>query len=99
MKLNTILIAVLMSIIGISFNACTSDDTTGEIRREKLAINVTCEANSTAADIATYMTTMSGDSIVQDETNTTISMFIDATNTKKVCLLNGKAHIERSVLY
>ena len=100
MRLSKIIIPTIVTALAISFNACTADDTIGDeiTTSTNIPIDVICTASSTATDIATYITTIRGDSIVQDETNTTISMFIDATNTKKVCLVSGKAHIERKVV-
>ena len=99
MKLSNILTPVLASVIAICFNACTADDTIGEeiTKTENIAINVTCTLDSTADDIATYVTTISGDSIVQDLTNSRVAMFIDSTNEKKVCLVSGRSHIERKL--
>ena len=97
MRLSKIIVPVLISVIAISFNACTADDTVGDdiATTQSININAMCTATSTDNDIASYTTTLSGDSIVQDENNTTLSMFIDATNTKKVCLVSGRAHIVR----
>ena len=99
MKLSKILISTVVIVIAISFNACSdfpyTQDDDNSVTTTIIPIDVNCTATSTAADIDTYITTIAGDSIVQDETNTTISMFIDATDAKKVCLVSGKAHILR----
>lgn len=98
MRLSKILIPIFITALAISFNACTADDTSGEEVIENTAIDVNCTATSTAVDIATYITTISGDSIVEDVTGSTVSIFVDANNVKKVCLVSGKAHIERKVI-
>ena len=113
MKINTIIVAILATVISMSLTACTDEanknstisninidlNDTNEIDNNStisnININVNCTDTSTASDIVNYVTTVAGDSIVQDETNSTIALFIDAKNTKKICLVNGKAHIVR----
>lgn len=97
MKISKILIPTLAVIIAASFIACSSSSSSDDKNVAKIVIpiDVNCTATSSTADIETYITTQAGDSIVQDETNTTVSLFIDATDTKKVCLVSGKAHILR----
>lgn len=98
MKLSKILMPMFATVIAITFNACTADDTSGEVVTQKIPIDVNCTAISTSVDIATYITTISGDSIVEDVTGTMVSIFVDANNVKKVCLVSGRAHIERKVI-
>ena len=97
MTLHTLRLAILISTLALGFSACSKSDGETMTTITSIAIDVNCEANSTASDIATYITTISGDDIVQDETNTTVSIFIDADGVSKVCLEGGAgaAHIER----
>ena len=91
MKIDKLLISLIVVLMATGFSACSKHKN----KDNTIAIDVNCIDDATAADIDTYITTIAGDSIVRDETNTTISMFVDATNVKKVCLVSGKAHIER----
>ena len=100
MNINKLLIPAIAGLIAISFSACSdfpysNDDGDNNVTTTTISIDVNCTLNSTAMDIDTYITTISGDVIVQNETNTTISFFQDANSVKKVCLVSGKAHIVR----
>jgi hypothetical protein len=60
-----------------------------------IPIDVNCTANPTQLDIDSYITLNSGDVIVKDEENTTISTYHDIDGNKKVCRVTGSAHIIR----
>ena len=99
MKTSKIVVTIGLTVLALIMSACTADDTTGEYRDTKVAINVACIANPTAAEIDSYVTTLTGDTITQDETGTTIDVILDSNGVKKVCIDSGSAHIVRSVLY
>ena len=58
-------------------------------------IDVHCEEKQTPSTMQNYITTFTGDTIIKDTENTKISLFINSNNEKKVCLVNGSAHIIR----
>jgi len=59
-------------------------------------VGITCVTGTpTATDIAGYETLFASDVIVKDEDNTTIAIYHDVDGLKKVCLVNGSAHIVR----
>jgi hypothetical protein len=69
-------------------NITVIDDTT----LEKIAIDIECE---TSTSISEYIALVKGDTIIKGEENTTISIFHDENNQKRVCLNAGEAYIER----
>lgn len=94
------IIIFIVSIMALSFSACSNwpyGEGSGDTNTTTItiAIDVACIANPTLSDIDTYITTLSGDSIVKDDENTTISIFQDTNNVKKVCLESGVAHLLR----
>ncbi|QOY51008.1 hypothetical protein [Candidatus Sulfurimonas baltica] len=60
-------------------------------------VGVDCVTTPTSTDIANYTTLLSGDTIVKDDDNATISIYHDANGTKKICLINNgsSAHLLR----
>ena len=70
-----------------SFKNATSTST--------IAITVACKTTPSALDIDTYETLLSNDTVVKDDSNTTVSIYHDSNGNKKVCLVNGSAHIVR----
>jgi len=95
-KKNMIKIASLslLTLLTLSFSACGGggDDASFKNSETMIPIDVNC---TTPATIATYITVNSGDVIVKEEENTTISIYHDVNGTKKVCLVSGLAHIIR----
>ena len=85
----------LLTLATLSFTACGGggDDASFKNTENLVDINIQCEVNATSSDIATYITVNSGDVIVKEEDNTTISLYHDINGTKKVCLVSGSAHI------
>jgi len=64
----------------------------------EIAIDIDCVlANPIAADIATYITLNSGDTIISDDVGSQISVYHDITGAKKVCRVagTGNSHILR----
>ncbi len=84
----------LLTLATLSFTACGGggDDASFANSETIIDIDVNC---TTPATISTYITVNSGDVIVKDDENTTISIYHDINNTKKVCLVSGLAHIIR----
>ena len=95
-KHNRIKIATLslLTLLTLSFTACGggSDDASFANSETMIDIDVNC---TTPATISTYITLHSGDAVVKDDDNTTISIYHDVNGTKKVCLESGSAHIIR----
>ena len=88
--MKNIIYLVASVLIAISFNACgSSSSSTSTIQ---IPIDVNC---TTPATINTYIPLQSGDSIVPQEDNTTVSTYHDINGTKRVCLVSGSAYIER----
>lgn len=91
---------ITASVLAIlSFTACSggsSSSTSDPVQTpQNIAIDVVCEDTPDASAMQNYITTLSGDTIIKDTNDTTISLFIDSDNVKKVCLVNGSAHIQR----
>ena len=61
---------------------------------EKIAIGIGCTSPATLSD---YLALKSGDKIVKDEEDSTIKLYHDENNLKRVCIETGKAHIERAI--
>ena len=86
---------IVASALALSFSGCFEDDTTDDVVViPSVSIDINVDCNSTT-DISTYITTIAGDTIIQDEANTSVSIFFDVNATKKICLESGKAHILR----
>lgn len=100
-KNNTIKIVSLslLTLLTLSFTACGGggDDASFKNSETMIPIDINCSTTTPpdAADILNYITVNSGDVIVKEEENTTISIYHDINGTKKVCLVNGLAHIIR----
>jgi hypothetical protein len=96
-KRNMIKIASLslLTLITVSFTACGGggDDASFTNSENLVDITIPCQTTPTTTDIANYITVNSGDVIVKEEDNTTISIYHDINGTKKVCLVSGSAHI------
>ena len=88
---------LLLSITAISFIACGGGDNKVEgfdgNSYEEITISKAC---TTPATIADYIELKSGDQIVKDNENTSITILHDENNIKKVCLKSGTAHINRA---
>ena len=97
MKRKYIIQGTLTLLILASFTACGggSDDASFKNSETMIDIDTNCTVSPTQTDIDTYIPVYSGDVIVKDDDNTTISIYHDINNTKKVCLVSGLAHIIR----
>lgn len=88
----------LLVLATLSFTACGGgggDDASFKNSETLIDLNVSCVTTPTSTDISNYITVTSGDVIVKDDENTTISIYHDINNTKKACLVYGQAHIIR----
>ena len=93
-NIKNILKAASILIITTSFVACGEGDASFSGPETTVDITIQCkESNITTADIADYITLNSGDVIVKDDDNTTVSIYHDTNGTKKICLVSGTAHI------
>ena len=83
----------------LGFTACGTGSEDASFKSTETIVSltgITCVTGTpTANDIAGYETLFSSDVIVKDEDNTTIAIYHDVDGLKKVCLVNGSAHIVR----
>lgn len=88
---------VLSGTLALFLSACGGGDAAFEGTTTTISLDsITCVTGTpTASDIAGYETLLSSDVIVKDEDNTTIALYHDVDGLKKVCLVNGSAHIVR----
>ncbi|CAA6807473.1 MAG: Unknown protein [uncultured Sulfurovum sp.] len=61
---------------------------------EKISIEIPC---TTPTTLSNYVELKSGDTIVKDEVSSSIKLYHDENNLKRVCLQSGKAHVERAI--
>jgi hypothetical protein len=98
-KKNMIKIATLslLTLATLSFTACGggSDDASFKNSETMIDIDVNCTVAPNQATIDTYIPVYSGDVIVKDDENTSVSIYHDINGTKKICLEYGNAHIIR----
>ena len=99
-KKNMIKIASLslLTLATLSFTACGggSDDASFKNSETMIDIDVNCTVGTqTQTTIDTYIPVYSGDVIVKDDENTSVSIYHDINGTKKICLEYGNAHIIR----
>ncbi len=62
---------------------------------QKIPITIECKTTPSAANIDAYVTLQSNDTIVKDDSNTSVSIYHNTNGNKKVCLNSGTAHIVR----
>lgn len=92
--MNKVLILVLSFIVTILFTACGGEGSSS-FTQERESITSSCVSSPSSNDIDSYHTLNSGDSIVEEEANSTVSTYHSLDGTKKVCLDSGKAYIIR----
>ncbi len=91
---------IIISFIVIGFNACSDKDSgINNVSSGTKIINIEtyCVQNTTLEAINTYVTMQNGDILVDDEDGTVVEIYHDENDNKNVCLINGSAHILRSV--
>ncbi len=96
--MKNILLITFTIFISLSFTACGGSSDGGEIVEvQKASINIDtyCVDNPTLQAIETYEILQSGDTLVKDENGTVVETYHDENDNKKVCLVNGSAHILR----
>ena len=97
MKLNNIILVGLLALGAVSFTACSEGD--GHFKNadsaSTIGIDVDCIVNPTSADIATYITIYSGDVIVKEDSNSSVSTYHDVNGNKSVCRVTGNSYILR----
>jgi len=95
--MKNILLATTFALIAFAFTACSEGD--GAFKNadstSKIDINIDCIVNPVEADIATYITLISGDVVVTEDSNSSVSTYHDINGTKKVCKVSGSAYIIR----
>lgn len=94
MKLNIKRTYVIITFVAasIGFIACGEGDSHFKNDTQTIPITIAC---TTPAVIDTYITLQSNDVIVKDSSDTSIIIYHDQDNIKKVCLESGSAHIVR----
>lgn len=82
---------IAIIFIAMGFSACSeSGDAAFRNAQTIIPISISC-----TEAISTYQELLSGDAIVKDDENTTLSIYHDTDGNKKVCLVSGTAHIVR----
>jgi len=95
-KKNIIKVAML-SLLTLGFSACGGgSDASFENSETIIPVTIDCVTTPDSNDIATYITLSSGDVIVKDDDNTSVSIYHDINGTKKICLEYGVAHIVKN---
>ena len=90
---NIKIIIVLVAVI--FFNACSDGGSDAHFKNAKtdensnIAIDIDCITNPDSSDIATYITLLSGDTIVREDVGVEISVYHDIDGNKKVCRVVG----------
>jgi len=89
-------IILSMVVVG-SFTSCSEDNAHFKDAETIINIDTNCSTNVplTTADIATYVTMLSGDVLVKNENNTSVATYHDQNGTKKVCRISGSAYLIR----
>ena len=95
MKLNNIILTGLLALSAVSFTACSEGDGHFKNAETIIQIDVDCVVNPDSADIATYITILSGDVIVKENSNSSISTYHDVNDNKSVCRVTGSSYIIR----
>jgi hypothetical protein len=99
MKRNYLLIVLLG--MGLGLSGCGNNtidgfkETNNSVAIEKIEIGIAC---TTPATLSNYIELKSADKIVKDEENSSVKLFHDENNLKSVCVVQGKAHIERPIV-
>ena len=92
------LLTILLGM-GLGLSGCGSSSVKGfqesddSVTVEKITISIEC----TTPVMSDYIELKSGDKIVKDEEDSTIKLYHDENNLKRVCIETGKAHIERAI--
>lgn len=94
-KLRYIIKSTLISAIIVFFTACGGGDGSFFNAYEKVNIDVSCVNDPDSTDIDTYITILSGDTLVKENNNTTVSIYHDINNLKKICISTGSAYLLR----
>jgi len=89
--INNIKFVITIFSIALFLSACGSGD--AEFSGTSTTVSIV-DCNS-SVDVADYSALQSGDVIVKDEDNTSISTYHDIDGNKRVCVDNGSAHIVR----
>jgi len=96
---NTILNSIMAVVILLILSACSGgggSDASFSDTQSRESINIDCITNPTALNIASYIDLNSGDTIVKEDTNATVSIYHNADGTKKVCRVVGSSYIIRA---
>ena len=92
-KIKNIILTGLITLSTVSFTACSD----GEVyfQNTSIIIDTDCVVDPDFDDISTYITIYSGDVIVKEDMNSSISTYHDITGHKSVCRISGKSYIIR----
>ncbi len=88
---------IILSLLFVTtiFTAC-SDEEYSTLQPQIIEIKIYCIEETTLEAIETYVTLQKDDIVVNDEKNTQVEIYHDENDNKKVCLINGSAHILRN---
>ncbi len=87
-------IIISLLIITTIFTSC-GDNASSTSQPQIIDIKTYCVEETTIESIKTYITLEKDDLLVNDENDTKIEIYHDENDNKKVCLINGSAHILR----
>lgn len=89
--------ALSASLLALAFSACSdnNDSETDLVKETKVVVDVNCSESATEGIIESYITMLSGDVLVEDMNNTIVKIYHDNNGTKKICLVEGSAHLIR----
>ncbi len=88
---NIFFIIIMGVLTSINFNGCSGED---GINRVTILVTY-CVEDTTSEALESYVKLSSGDSIIRDEDDTVVEIYHGEDNIKRVCLVNGSAHILR----
>ncbi len=100
MKINRLISLAIFITITIGFTACGGggggsdggdDDVYFKNSDEKIRV-VGCDSSTNMVD---YTTMLSGDTLIQEATNTTVETYHSVDNTKRVCTKTGISYLVR----
>lgn len=89
-----ILITIFIFAASLILSGCGGGDSA--VPAQKIEITAACVSNPAQSDIESYITLQSGDIIQKVDENTTVGIYHDVDNVKKVCLVSGEADIIRN---
>lgn len=96
--INKIKIAVILIFTALIFTACGGGGSEASFSnaQQKDLININCISNPSNSDIESYIILNSGDTLVKEDNNATVSIYHDVDGIKRVCRESGSSYILRA---